>query len=351
MPRNTVLGIVVLAVLAGGVGYYIHVRNEQKRADKAGRKAKADPNALKVALVTPGPYNEGGWNQNAVKALSRIESELGARTFKVAAKDANEAYTSFRKFVDQNKVNIVIGHAGEYQSAKAVEIAAANPNTMFLISGSEKTEQNVVGVRFLLEDATYVLGQLAASMSKSNVLGCVGPEKWPVIESTFYAFEEGAKSVKPDIKVRTVWTQSATDVARAKEQTLQLISEGADFIFHNADSAAKGVFEAVQQNKEKGVLVFGSNDDQALTLPAFDDVILASASLDIPAAYLEICKEIKDGKFEKKTHFIGMPSGKVTVPFNKKLESKVPADVRKKIDETIEKIKKGEIKVPRKDLG
>ena len=28
---------------------------------------------------------------------------------------------------------------------------------------SEKTENNVVGVRFLLEDATYVLGQLAAT--------------------------------------------------------------------------------------------------------------------------------------------------------------------------------------------
>ena len=350
--KNTVLGIVVLAALAGGMGYYIHVRHEQKKADKEGRK-KTDPNALKVALVTPGPFNGSGWNQNAVKALENIESELGAKTFKVAAKDANDAYTSFRKFAEQNKVNIVIGHAGEYQSPKAVEIADAEANrgVTFLISGSEKTEKNVVGVRFLLEDATYVLGQLAASMTKTNKLACIGPEKWPVIESTFYAFEEGAKSVKPGIEVRVVWTQSSSDVARAKEQTLQLISEGVDFIFHNANEAAKGIFEAVQQNKDKGVLVFGANDDQALSMPQFDDVILASASLDIPGAYLEICKEIKDGKFEKKTQFIGMASGKVTVPFNKKLESKIPPEVRKKIDETIEKLKKGEMKAPKRDLG
>ncbi|HLX60074.1 MAG TPA: BMP family protein [Planctomycetota bacterium] len=348
--KNIVMSFVVLALLGGGVAYYLHWQHQQKRKAQHEAHAKEREGQFKVALVTPGAYTEGGWNQNAVKALDKIGKELNAKTFKFAADNSNSAYTQFRKYLDEQKVNVIIGHAGEYQSAKAVEIAKDYPNAVILISGTKVTEGNVVGVRFVLEDATYVIGQLAALMSKTNVLGCVGPEPWPVIESTFYAFEQGAKSVKPDIKVRVVWTQSGSDIARAKEQTLQLISEGADFILHNADNAAKGVFEAVQANKEKGVLVFGSNDDQALTLPQFDDIILASASLDIPSAYLEICKQIKDGKFEKKTQFIGMQSGMVTVPFNKKLEAKIPADVRKKIDETIEKLKKGELSAPRRDL-
>lgn len=348
--KNVLIGVVILAVIGGGVGFYIHKKQQDKKAAKAAQKKPSDPNAFKVALVTPGPSTDGGWNQNAVKALERIKTELPAEIFKFAAKDGEAAHGAFRKYADDRKVNVIIGHAGEYNDAKTAEIAAKSPKTTFLISGSEKSELNVCGVRFVLEDATFVLGQLAASMSKSNLLGCIGPERWPVIESTFDAFEKGAKSIKPDIKVVVKWTEKSSDIARAREQTLQLIGDGADFIFQNADNAGQGVFEAVQQNKDKGVYILGSNDDQALSMPKFDDVILASAALDIPSAYLEICKQIKDGKFEQKTHFIGIAQGEVTVAFNKKLEAKITADVMKKLNETIEKIKKGETLYTRKEL-
>ena len=191
---------------------------------------------------------------------------------------------------------------------------------------------------------------LTALMSKSNIIGCVGPEHIPVIDSTFEAFVQGAKSVKPEIKVSIKWTEKSSDNARGSEITKQLISEGADFIFQNANASCQGVFEAVQQSKDKGVYALGSNDDQALTMANFDDIILASAALDISGTYLGICKKIQDKTFEKKTQFVGIAQGGVTVALNKKLEDKIPADVKKKIDETIEKLKKGESLYSRKEL-
>ncbi|MEI6236583.1 MAG: BMP family protein [Planctomycetota bacterium] len=347
--KNIIIGVVVLAVIGGGVGFYIHQKQEAKKAAKAAGKKPVNPNALKVGLVTPGPSNDGGWSQNAYKAVVNLEKELGAVTFK-SAKGGEDAHTSFRKYASEKKADVVIGHASEYNDAKTAEIAAANPGTVFLISGSDKSDKNVVGVRFVLEDATFVLGQLAASMSKTNVLGCVGPEHLPVIESTFEAFVQGAKSVKPDIKVIVKWTEKSSDNARGSEITKQLISEGADFIFQNANAAGQGVFEAVQQNKDKGVFALGSNDDQALTMTQFDDIILASAALDISGTYLGICKKIQDKSFEKKTQFVGIAQGGVTVAPNKKLEAKIPTEVKKLIDETIEKLKKGESLYTRKEL-
>src|SRR6185295_6169707 len=102
-------------------------------------------------------------------------------------------------------------------------------------------------------------------------------------------FEQGAKSVKPDITVHVVWTNDWADVARAKERTLILIDKGADLIFHNANDGGPGVFQAVQQHKEKGIYAFGSNADQNAMA---DDVILASAVLDIPGAFLTLAKEV-----------------------------------------------------------
>ena len=170
----------------------------------------------------------------------------------------------------------------------------------------------------------------------------------PVIESTFKAFEEGAKSVKKDIKVNIVWTSSWDDIARAKERTLILINnDGADFIFHNANDGAPGVFQAVQESKAKGVLAFGANADQASMA---DDVILASGVLDIPSAFLSVAKNVKEGKLKSEAQFLGMKEGFVWVAYNKKLESKIPADVRKLADDTVAKIKSGAFKVPRIEL-
>jgi basic membrane protein A len=302
---------------------------------------------FKVALVTPGAINDHGWSQNAYNGLKKIEKELGATVKNSVAGSPAEAMSAFEDFAGQN-YNIVIGHASEWFDPKTIAIAKAHPATTFLISGTEKADERVVGMRFLLEDATYVLGQIAASMSKTNVLGCVGPKELPVIMSTFKAFEDGAKSVKKDIKVIVVWTNEWADVARAKERTLILINnDKADFIFHNANDCAPGVFQAVQESKDKGVLAFGSNDDQNSVA---DDVILASGVLDIPSGFLSVAKSAKEGKLKNEAQFFGMKEGLVWIAYNKKLESRIPPEARKLADDTVAKIKSGEFKVPRLEL-
>jgi basic membrane lipoprotein Med (substrate-binding protein (PBP1-ABC) superfamily) len=247
---------------------------------------------LTVALITPGQVTDGGWSQSAFKGLKRIETELKAKTHNAVAASPREALEAFRTYAS-NGANLVFGHASEWFDTKLFEIAGQHPKTQFLISGCELPAlKNVAGIRFVLEDACYVLGFLAGSLTQSGVLGCVGPVKVPVIESTFYSFELGAKSARPDVDVRVVWTNSWDDVATAKERTLALIAEKADLIFHNANNGGPGVFQAVQAKKEAGVLAFGSNADQAAMAP---DVVLASAVLDIPRVFLDVARDVRMG--------------------------------------------------------
>ena len=301
---------------------------------------------FKVALVTPGEVNDGGWSQSAYDGLQKIHTELGAPVNNTVADSPVKAYAAFRDFAGQD-YNLVFGHASEWYSPETLKIAAQHPKTTFLISGGENAQGNVSCVRYQLEDGCYVLGQIAASMSKTNKLGVVGPEKVAVIESTFAAFEAGAKSVKKDIEVTIVWTQDGKDIARAKERTLILIDQGCDFIFHNANDGAKGVFQAVQEKKDKGVLAFGANADQSSMAP---DVVLASAASDVNGAMVSLAKSVKDGTFKSEVQYVGMKQNGVSVVYNSKLETKIPADVKKLADETIKKIKSGEFKVPRQNM-
>ncbi len=305
---------------------------------------------MSVGLVTPGAINDGGWNQSAYDGLQRIQKELMASVSSTVAQDgsASEAFAAFRDFGSRN-TRLIIGHASEWFDPQALAIAAQHPDSVYVISGSERAEGNMVGARYLLEDACYVLGQVAGGMSRSGVIGCVGPVKIPVIESTFFAFAEGAKSVRKDIRVEIVWTNDWADVARAKERTLILLDQKADFIFHNANNGAPGVFQAVQERRQKGadVYVFGANADQNALAP---DVILASAVLDIPAAFVQIAKKVSDGSFKREAQFLGMTSGIVRVAYNPALKSKVPENVLKLADATVARILSGEVKVPRLEL-
>ena len=76
------------------------------------------------------------------------------------------------------------------------------------------------------------------------------------------------------------------------------IQQGADFVIHNEDAAGLGVFQAAQERGQaaqaRGVLAFGTNKNQNEIAP---DVILASAVIDIPGAFLRVAQEVKDKRF------------------------------------------------------
>jgi len=340
---NKALGVIALLIVVLAIVLW-----PKPTANSTQNGGAASATGFKVGLVTPGAINDGGWSQSAYQGLKNIEKETGAKISNSVAGSANEAFAAFRLYAGEN-YNVVIGHASEWFDPKTLEIAQANPKTTFLISGSERAQGNLLGVRFLLEDAAYVCGQIAAGMSKSGVLGCVGPKEVPVIESTFFAFKSGAESVRKDIQVHVVWTNDWADVARAKERTKILLEQGADFIFQNCNDGAPGVFQAVQEKRKQGgeVFAFGSNADQNAQA---DDAILASAVLDVPGAYLSVVKAVRDGKGKAEPQYLGLPEGTVWVAYNPKLQDKIPADLRKRADATVEQIKTRELKVPRRDL-
>jgi len=133
---------------------------------------------------------------------------------------------------------------------------------------------------FEMEQATYVLGVVAGRESKTGKAGVIGGIKLPSIASTFLAFRAGSQSVNPKFEVKEIYTGNFDDIGAAKLATLSLINADCDFIFHQANEAGRGVFQACS---ERNVRCFGSNKNQNDLAP---DVIVASAVLDVPSAFL-----------------------------------------------------------------
>ncbi len=264
-------------------------------------KESAPPtDEFRVALLTPGPISDQGWNAGAYQGLLRIQDSLGAKISNVQTKTPAEIEENFRQY-GAGKYNLVFGHGFEFQDA-SLRVAPDFRNTIFVNVSAIKTDSNVAAIEFKFDDGAYLAGIVAGANTKSNVIGVIGGSELPPVVKAFTAFEAGAKSVNPKISVLTSYVGNWDDVSAAKELALAQIARGADMIFQNADNAGFGVFQAARESKTKAIRVFGSNSDQNHIAP---EVTLGSVVIDVPHAFLLVAKEVKDKTFKPRVITLG----------------------------------------------
>lgn len=325
----------VLAGCTGGSGTSTATPDAPKEAPKAAE------GTLKVALLTPGNVNDSGWNALAYEGLQKVKADVGAEIQNSEAKDAGikDAMRSYA----QKGFNVVFGHGFEYNEP-AILVAKDFPNTVFISSSGAQTAPNVGAFRFYLEQGFYLAGYMSGMMTKSGTVAMIGGPEFPSIKSTFKAFKAGAEAAKPGIKVIETFTGDGSDSVKAKQATEKAIEQGADFVIHQANAAAQGVFEAC---KEKNVMAFGANLDQNNNPSG---VVVASATIVAGNAFVDIAKAVKEGTFKGGIALKGMDIGAIDFVFNPAMDAKIPADVKTKIEALKADIKSGKLVIPKDEF-
>jgi len=291
---------------------------------------------LRVALLTPGPISDQSWNAGAYEGLLRIRDSLGAAVSHIETRTPAEFEENFRQYGAQG-YDLVFGHGFEFQDA-ALRVAQEFRGTIFVTTGGNRAEQNAIGMEFAFEEGSYVAGMIAASVTRTNVLGCIGGTELPPVKRSFEAFERGARLVNPSVRVLTSYIGNWEDVSAGKEQGLAQIGRGADVIFGNADAAGLGIFQAARESGK--VLIIGANSDQAHVAP---EVVIGSVVIDIPHAFLAIAEEVKAGGFQSRVVTFGASSDVVRWVYNPALQDRVPAMSRAAIDSVIAGVRAGSI--------
>lgn len=290
----------------------------------AGDSGTASDAKMRVALLTTGSVSDQGWNGSAYNGLLEIRDSLGADISNIQTKTPAEYEENFRQYGAQNYA-LVFGHGFEFQQA-AIRVASQFPNTMYVITSGRAVAPNVAGVAFAFEEASYQAGILAGAMTKSNVIGLVAGVEFPPVKTSFAAFEMGAKSVNPKVRVLTSYIGNWDDVSAGKELALSQIGQGADVIFQNANGAGLGVFQAA---REKKVLAFGANANQNGVAP---DVVIASVVIDLPKAMLMIAREVQQGGFRGRVIEMDVADDVVRLEVNPAFASRIPAATTAAID-------------------
>jgi basic membrane lipoprotein Med (substrate-binding protein (PBP1-ABC) superfamily) len=279
--------------------------------------------AFKVALLTPGPISDKSWNGGAYAGLLAVRDSLGAQISHIQTKTPAEFDENFRQYGAKG-FDLVFGHGFEFQDA-ALRVAPDFPNTVYITTSGTSVAKNVGGAEFAFEEASYLAGIVAGAMTKSNVLGMIGGTE--PVKRSFEAFEQGAKSVNPQVKVVVSYIGNWDDVSAGKEQAIAQISRGVDIIFQNADAAGLGIFQAVKE--AKNVRIIGSNANQNDIAP---DHTLGSVVIDLPHAFLLIARAVRAGSFTGKVFSLGLHDNVVTFVLNPRMNEVVPKETLAAVD-------------------
>ena len=181
----------------------------------------------------------------------------------------------------------------------------------------------------------------------------IGPyfekSQYPNLLNIFEGYKQGAKYIDPDIKVNETYLGDWDSPEKGRQAALAQIFSDADFILHVADTSGKGVIQAA---KEKGIYAFGAVSDQHHIAP---ETVLTSFVLDIDKAFDQIVRTVVENRFEGKIYKPGLETSKggpgegivYLAPFHN-LESRVPEDVKQRLNQTTQDIINGTIVVPEK---
>ena len=305
--------------------------------------AKGKPEEFKVALLLPASITDGGWNAFAYDGLKAIEKELGAKISHVESRTPTDQEAHFRDYA-MDGYQLIFGHGFGYQDP-AKQVAPDFPETVFITSTGNTVTDNISPMVFAIEEPVYLLGVIAGSMTQTNKIGIVGGQNIAAINSMFSAFEEGAKSVNPDVVVRRAYVGNWSDIGKGKELALAHINEGSDFLFPVADVAGLGVFQAVEGARTEGktVYTFGVYRDQSELSPT---TIVASAIVT-PKVFVKLAKVVMEQTFEPQPYRFTIETDEaITFVYNPALKDKVPEEAKKAVEAAKAKIIAGKLKIP-----
>ncbi|MCJ8282630.1 MAG: BMP family protein [Rivularia sp. ALOHA_DT_140] len=291
--------------------------------------------ALKIAIALPGAITDKAWNQSGYEGVQLARRELGAKTAfleQIPQAEQTEVLTDFAR----KKYNLIFAHGGQFDAA-IQQVAPRFPDTFFIAVNGAIKGDNIAALRINHQQASYLCGIVAASMTKSNQIAYIAGQEFAATQEELRGLELGAKSVNPKIKVTSTFTGDWNDVSQAKEATLALISTGADVIFQWLDNASPAV---LQTAAEKGVYAFGNTKDQLSLAP---QAVLTSAVKRMDLAISYIAELAKNKQLKGDIYKIGLE--KSDILSLGKFGDMVPQDIQKKVMDTKQGILDNKIKI------
>ncbi len=286
----------------------------------------------KACFVYIGPTGDFGWTYQHDEGRKAMEAALGVETtFLENVPEGSDAGRAIERLA-RSGCSIIFTTSFGYMDATN-KAAKKFPDVKFEhATGYKRDSENVSTYSSKFYEGRYVIGQMAAKMSKTGVAGYIASFPIPEVVRGINAFTLGAQSINPDFKLKVIWVNTWFDPGKESDAAKTLADQGADIITQHTDSTAP-----MQVAAERGIFAFGQASDQIKFGPKTQLTAIIDNWSDY---YISRVKAVMDGTWKSTDTWGGMDAEMVHMaPI-----TNVPDDVKAMATATMAKIKSGEFK-------
>jgi len=293
-----------------------------------------------VALDTAG-INDKSFNQTSYEGAKAAKAAGYASSIEyLPAKSGADYAPNVQKFIDKGCTSIIgVG----YLLGDAIGAAAAkNPKINFSLVDGWSGGPNQKGITYKTDENSFLVGYLAAGMSKTGKVATYGGLQIPTVTIFMDGYANGVEFYNalngtnvqvlgwnPSTKKGT-FLGSFDDTTKALSTSIAFEQQGADFIFPVAGNMqATTAGNSLKSKKSNVIWVDAAVMD---TGKQFASVTPVSALKGLKEGVLATVKEAYDGKFTN-TPYVGTLKNKgvsyvITPAWSKKISAKLQKDLK-----------------------
>ncbi len=303
--------------------------------------------AYKVGLVFDvGGRGDKSFNDAAAAGLDSAKKVLGVEIATIETGEGTDREAAMRQLAAGGS-QLVFG-VGFLFSDDIRQLATEFPDVKFACVDYTVTNDslppNLAALTFREEEGSFLVGALAAKLSRTGKVGFVGGMQIPLIKKFETGYRAGVHAVDPhaQVIVKYAGTTGAAfkDPTKGKELALAEFQQGADIIYHASGSTGLGVFEAAKDTKH---LAIGVDSDQYDEAPG---TVLTSMVKHVEVAVFNTIRDAREGHFKGGVQQLGLAENGVGWVYDARNAAQIPAPVKATVDSLRDAIVAGRIKVP-----
>ncbi|MBN2224236.1 MAG: transporter substrate-binding domain-containing protein [Deltaproteobacteria bacterium] len=240
--------------------------------------------------------------------------------------------------------DIVISTDEGGMSGALVEAARANPDVQFILIGAEGAPlNNLASVIFEEDEAGYLAGYIAGTITRTNKIAFVGGAPFDPIKRFEYGFAGGVKDARRDAETIVSYVAEEGDANglydrdKTKEAVMRLAKKGADTVFIVSGTGTLGGVSTAEKMK---MSIIGLGNDERKLSPKY---VAASVIYRYDTAVKKILDDAVSGKAVGGVYLMSFTNGGLDLSG---FSTSVDGAQRQKIAERKSLLTSGKITVP-----
>ncbi len=299
-----------------------------------------DSTPVRVGLLMGvGGLGDQSFNDSAYLGLQSAQREYGIKFETDTWGMLNQNLATLRRWADAG-FELIIGLS--YGHVPSItQVATERPDKKFAIVDAAVELPNVWAAEFREYEGDFVVGALAALVTRTQRVGFVGGGATPTVRRIEAGYAQGVAYINPNISILSDYVGVFDDPIRGRLLAETQYASGADVIFQAAGRCGLGAIEAA---KTLGRYIISTGADHSELAPRS---VLTSRVKRVDNAVFDVVEAVIQGRFEggvvKSYGFAEY--GLSMAPFREEVAEVVTPEIQSYLQRILEEVSSGKIKV------